>query len=588
MLLPVHAAHRSTLVSAMEGIYAQGAIMFEILKIFFRAERTKPWLVLLCLVIGSGLEAVGVSSVLPVAGKLLNGAGDNNSILEQMTTRALGFVGLASTLQNLLLLIMTTMILRSLALFVAMSYAGLTAARVVTNLRRDLIKAIFDARWSYYSSQKSGALASAVSADAQRAGDAYAQAAVTAAYALQVVGYSVVALILNWQAAIAGLVAAFVIGAGSRWLINKTKKSGRKLVDRTASVTEDMMDLLRNIKALKAMNNYDPLITNMTSKLKRLKRSIISIALSRFGLNYATDVVLVIFICGAIFVAHTFAGLTLPQLALLGIVFFQVINYSAKLQKNLQLASTFAASYDRIQHLTKEARAAVETNTGTHIAKLDQPIHFEKVSFSHGNHLVLNAIDLEIPLRQITVLTGPSGAGKTTLIDLLTGLHRPSHGHVRIGDTELASLDLKSWRNKIGYVAQDLVLFHDTVLYNLTLGNEAISHAAVVDALKQANAWDFVQALPQGLETDVGEHGSRLSGGQRQRIALARALIGKPELLILDEVTSALDPQSEADIIKNIAGLGRAYTIVCITHRPEWKNIADQLYHIDAGKVVRD
>jgi ATP-binding cassette, subfamily C, bacterial len=159
-------------------------------------------------------------------------------------------------------------------------------------------------------------------------------------------------------------------------------------------------------------------------------------------------------------------------------------------------------------------------------------------------------------------------------------------GRVMIGSMDLSTIDLKALRSRIGYVAQDLLLFHATVRYNLALENPDITENEMREALRKADALEFVDALPKGLDTDVGEHGGRLSGGQRQRIALARALIGNPEILILDEVTSALDPSSEAEIIRNIAELRDQYTIVAITHRPSWKAIADRHYLVQAGTVT--
>ncbi len=140
----------------------------------------------------------------------------------------------------------------------------------------------------------------------------------------------------------------------------------------------------------------------------------------------------------------------------------------------------------------------------------------------------------------------------------------------------------------MGYVPQELSLFHSTVRMNLTLGDETISDDQVMAALAKAGATDFVAALPQGLDTDVGEMGAKLSGGQRQRISLARALVGNPKILVLDEVTSALDPETEAEIVDNIAGLRGSYTIVAITHRPAWTRIADRLYRVAEGRVTAE
>jgi ATP-binding cassette, subfamily C, bacterial len=198
---------------------------------------------------------------------------------------------------------------------------------------------------------------------------------------------------------------------------------------------------------------------------------------------------------------------------------------------------------------------------------------------------VLHKLSIDIPANKITVLQGPSGAGKTTLIDLLIGFHLAQSGEVTIGTDKITDIDVLQWRSMLGYVPQELALLHDTVRANITLLDPNISEAQFANALKLSGVDAFLAQLPNGIETDVGEFGGKLSGGQRQRIALARALAKDPKVLILDEVTSALDPETEAAIVNNILALRGRYTIIAITHRPAWTRIADRLYLIDKGRA---
>ncbi len=346
-----------------------------------------------------------------------------------------------------------------------------------------------------------------------------------------------------------------------------------------------MVDMLSNIKALKSMDRYGPLVRGLSGLLKRIKRSLVTIQLAKQGVNQGSDA-LVSMLTGAVaYLAYTLLGASLPEILVTGIVFFQIVNNITKLQKQLQAAVVIEGAYVRTVELIKKAETQRETHTGSIAPDLGAGCKFEGVTFAHGKAPVVSNATFDIPANKITVLQGPSGSGKTTLIDLLIGLNTAQSGKILIGKQPIESIDIKAWRQSIGYVPQELMLFHDTIHENISLSNPDISAGAILAALDQAGAREFIDALPEGLETDVGEMGGRLSGGQRQRIALARALVTKPKILILDEVTSALDPETEAEIVSNIAALRGRYTIIAITHRPAWTKIADRLYTISKGHV---
>jgi ATP-binding cassette subfamily C protein len=183
------------------------------------------------------------------------------------------------------------------------------------------------------------------------------------------------------------------------------------------------------------------------------------------------------------------------------------------------------------------------------------------------------------------VLSAPSGAGKTTVADLVTALLRPQEGEIWIDDLPMARVDWRAWRRMIGYVPQDPVLLHDTIAYNVTLGDPDLTEADAVAALDAAGIRELVAGLPEGLQTVVGERGGKLSGGQRQRIAIARALAHQPRLLILDEATSALDAETETAVCRALEALRGTLTIVAIAHQSALVDVADRVYRIDDGSA---
>jgi ATP-binding cassette subfamily C protein len=195
-------------------------------------------------------------------------------------------------------------------------------------------------------------------------------------------------------------------------------------------------------------------------------------------------------------------------------------------------------------------------------------------------------MSLQIDAGTLTTLVGPSGSGKTTVIDLAIGLLRPQSGSILLDGIPLQDIDISQWRKMIGYVPQDTILLHDSILHNITLGDPSLTTADVERALRAAGAWEFVNQLTQGLDTIVGERGGKLSGGQRQRIVIARALINQPRLLILDEATSALDKDTEDAVRQALEALKGQLTILAISHNQAMVAGADKVYKMSAGSAV--
>ncbi len=559
--------------------------MLGVFRIFFGEAEARPLLVVFCLLLAGVAEACGIGTLLPAV-TAISGGSENSSWVNGMVKSALDAAGMAPTVGNLILLVVAFVVAKAVLSFIALSYTGIAGARVSIALRRRLVSAIFDARWSFFADQSGGRVANAISNDAGRAGDAYLLAAHVVAYVIQGIAYVAIAFVVDWRLSLLGIAAGGIVAVLSGRLVGITRRAGYKQTDRTAALTILMMDLLTNIKPLKSMQRHGSALANIAVTLKRLKRSLATRELAKAGLAQSNDALLALIVGGTAYLAHTLWRAPLPELVVSGVIFYQLLSITSKIQRFLQLSVQLESAYVRTQELIGLAEASREVNDGTIEPVLEEGCHFRNVYFAHGKTAVVSDVTFDIPARAITVLNGPSGAGKTTIVDLLIGLNRPDRGHIFVDGTPLDEIDLFAWRKMIGYVPQELNLFHTNVRDNITLNDASITDQDVHAALAQAGAAEFIASLPQGLDTDVGEMGSKFSGGQRQRISLARALVTKPKVLILDEVTSALDPATEAEIVENIATLRGSYTIIAITHRPAWTSIADRLYRVSHGKVT--
>lgn len=248
-----------------------------------------------------------------------------------------------------------------------------------------------------------------------------------------------------------------------------------------------------------------------------------------------------------------------------------------------------AGDLGRLHQILTPSDKQFRKTVGVPFSFLRQSIRFEEVELRYAQDLppALVNISFELPKGQMLALVGPSGAGKSSIADLLTGLYAPSAGRIRIDNQSLQQLKLDSWQQRLGVVSQDTFLFNATIAENIAFGTPGTSQAQIEAACQAAQAAGFIESLPQGYDTLVGERGYRLSGGQRQRLSLARAILRDPELLILDEATSALDSQSERLVQEAIERFERNHTVLVIAHRLSTIVRADQILVLEGGRVVQ-
>lgn len=558
--------------------------MISVLRIFFTARGANPWVVLICLIIASLCEGFGFATLVPLLGAA-SGAG-NQSLVSESVRGFLHGLGLDASVGTLILVLVAGMLLNSVISLFVMRKVGYANAEVANDMRVRLVKQMLGARWSYLLEHPTGRIANAFSGEVGRSQQAYQLAAQFVAEAVQTAVMLILALLVSWRLAVISLLIGFTTGAAVHFLVSRAKKAGRAQTQLTKELVSLLTDTLDNLKPLKAMGAQQEFVTFFDRRLHRLRRALRRQVINREALRNGQDALLAICMGAAAYLAIVVLDTSLEQVIVIGLILQRTVKGFGRLQAFLQQAVIVESPFKEVEELIAELAANQENPGGRTEPRFERDIRFDAVRFAYGARQVLQGADLIVPAGSITVLTGMSGAGKTTLIDLVLGLHRPQSGRILIDGVDLGEIDLQAWRTMVGYVPQELILFHASVLENLTLSDSDHSEGAVAEALRWAGAEEFVAQLPEGVHTEVGTKGARLSGGQRQRIALARALIRKPRLLILDEVTSALDPESEREICRNILGLQGRTTVLAITHRPAFLAIASRVYQIDEGRAV--
>lgn len=559
--------------------------MRHVLSIFLNSGGRTKWTVLISLVLASLAEGIGLATLLPALTVVLGDGGGEASTVDRLVHGVLESLGLDASLEVLLLVVCAGIALKSAFIVIGMLHVGYAVADVATSLRLTFVKSLLKVRWLYFTRQPIGRFANAMSVDATRAGQAYLLAMMVIASLLQATVSIVVAFMISWRLALLGMgvggLIVFILGP----LVRIAKKAGQRQQRSTQDLVTLLSDALVGIKPLKAMVREDHFLRLFEKKTRSLRKALRRQAISEHLMTALREPIFAVFAVVGFYIVQTRFTIPISELIVMAILLDRTVGTMGRIQRQLQRAVTQEAAHRAVQTIIAEAEHEREEFTGTHRPTLTKGLALEGVSFGFGDKTVLDDVSMVIQANRLTVIMGPSGVGKTTIADLLLGLYQPQHGRILIDDVPLSEIDLRAWRSLVGYVPQELTLFHDSVLANLTLGDPAITHERAIEALKTAGAWAFVASLPDGLMTTVGERGMQLSGGQRQRIALARALLVKPKLLILDEVTSALDPATEAEICDNVCALDGALTILAITHRPAWVDVADRLYELGSGSA---
>lgn len=306
--------------------------------------------------------------------------------------------------------------------------------------------------------------------------------------------------------------------------------------------------------------------------------------------NLVYSVVAAVLISLVYVVCVLFLDMETARLMILVLIFSRLWPMFTSWQGTLQNIQTCVPALDKIEEATGAMRASAREQYGTEEMKVHGNVTFEQVSFQYrGNEkIVLDGISFSITQGKMTALVGHSGAGKSTIADILMGFLRPQSGQICVDGIKLTEDNIRSWRKYIGYIPQNPLMINDTIRENLKRFHPETTEEDMIAALKQAAAWEFVKNLPDGLDTIVGDQGVRLSGGERQRIVMARVLLGNPRFIVLDEATSNLDVESEQAIQEVLKKLSGQVTVLVIAHRFSTIRSADHVIVLQEGRIVEE
>lgn len=540
-------------------------------------------IVLFALLIAGIAEALSLTALLPLLSIAMGESSDSG--IGQFMEQALIDIGIEPTLDMILIIIVGGMFTKGLILLLANRQVGYTVAHVATALRLNLIEALLASRWKYYLRQPVGSLANSVATEAYRAANGFEHSVNVLALSVQVIVYAIVALFISWQATLASLLIGLFLLIALNRLVRATRRAGTKQTQLLRDLLTYLSDVLSSVKSLKAMardNVADAILHDQTKQLEKATRREV---MNRAALAALQEPILAALTAAGLYIALVIWELSLPEVMLMVFLLTRILGLLNKTQRRYQQLTVQESAYWALRKAAEDAAAEAENTTGRLEPTLQKGITLHHVKFNYGDKTIFKDLNIDIPIKSFTAVMGPSGAGKSTLLDLLCGLTEPDSGKVQIDGVSLHDINLRQWRHMIGYVSQDTILLHDSVMSNIVVGEPSLTTEDAERALRQAGAWDFVSKLPDGIQTTVGERGGMLSGGQRQRIAIARALAHSPSFLIMDEPTSALDPESEKNICATLQELSKDLTIIAVSHQPAVINAADNVFILSNGEA---
>ena len=459
---------------------------------------------------------------------------------------------------------------------------------VVHDLRRTLYSHIQRLSLSYHDEKSTGDLISRVTSDIDAIQNLVSSALLgTLINSLTLVGMLGVMLYLSWQFTLVALCVAPVLFLVAYTFTRRIKKASRAVRKKEGEIVSVIAEVLSSMRVVKAFARED----YEQKRLEQESLESVEIALQARSIKAKlAPLVEVIVACGTALAVWfgsrlVLAGTLSPGSLLVFLLYLgKMYKPMRELSKMTDTFSKAAVGWERIQEVL-ETESQVPDKRGALIApRFKGRIEFEDVQFSYGpDQEILKEVNLTIEPGQVAALVGPSGAGKTTLVGLIARFYDPVRGCVRIDDKDIRTFKQRSLRQRISFVLQDTLLFHTTVWQNIAYGRPEASRDEIMRAAKLANAHEFIEQMPEGYDTIVGERGATLSGGQRQRIAIARAIVREAPILILDEPSSGLDANSEQLVFEALERLMQKKTCVVIAHRLATIQRADMIFVLNEG-----
>lgn len=497
------------------------------------------------------------------------------------------------TLKVLSIIIIIIFILKNVFLYIKNILLTHVQYNFITELRNNLYKKYLSLSLSFFNKQKSGELTSTIVTDVSKMRRAFTVGFQRAfVEPLNIIAFLILLFIINTQLALIAILVVPITGVAITAIGRSVRRKSRRIAEKIANITNIITETLNSVRVVKAFTAEAYETRRFQGETAKFFRLILGRARLRLAAAPLTEIIgvfvaVVLIIIGGRKVLIDQSMTSEDFLRFILVLFSALAPIRLLSNVNMEIQSGMASAERVFRTLDSKSDISDSLNA-YHLGSFKKSIEFNKVSFTYNDdeNTVLTNISFKINKGEVVALVGESGAGKSTIADLVPRFYDVTDGAVLINGHDLRDVSIKSLRTLMGIVTQETILFNDTIRANIAYGLPDISDDEVVSAAKTANALDFILEQPNGFDTMIGDKGVRLSGGQRQRIAIARAVLSNPPILILDEATSSLDTRSEKLVQEALERLMNDRTVLVIAHRLSTIQKADKIIVLDRGQIA--
>jgi ABC-type multidrug transport system fused ATPase/permease subunit len=569
--------------------------LLKYLRIYRRYLGRRMYLIFALTVATALASSFGITLLLPLlrASQTGGGQAEDMGLAERYLQAMLETLGIADSMVGILVFIAVVFVAKGGLAFAKGSYKGYLQAQLLRELKTQLFDAYSGMDHRHYIRENTGHFINVINGQVNRFFGSFNSFISFLTQIVNAAGYFAFAFAVTWKFASLALGIGLLLLFFFKYLNAYVRTLSRRQSDEMSELNKLLVQGLQSLKYIVSTNQIAHLRSGVVDSVKRLTGYIFRQNVARAFTNALKEPASVLLIVGLIALQVAVFNDPVAPIFVALLLFHRGMQALMAVQGHWQRTMNKIGSVEMVDDEFDTVLSHQEDRNGQVLRAFSDGIEFENVHFAYDEDDgdVLHDINIAVPANETIALVGESGAGKSTLVDMMTLMLSPRAGTIRIDGIPHDEIDLASWRDQIGYVSQETVVFDDTVANNIHLWqgdveDDSALREQVIHAAERAHAHHFIEDLPNGYQTKVGDRGVRLSGGQQQRLFVARELFKQPSVLLLDEATSDLDTASEQHIQNSVDALQGEVTVVIIAHRLSTVKNADRVYVLDEGRVI--